>query len=806
MMIRKKIIWSLYFMAGIAGTQLSAQEKLYSNAFELNDVRLLDSPFKHATDLNTEILLQYDVDRLLAPFLKQAGLPAKAESFPNWVDLDGHVGGHYLSALAIHYATTGNPELKKRMDYFLSELKRCQETFGDGYVGGVPGGETLWKDLREGNPHVVWNYWVPWYNLHKTYAGLRDAWAYGKVEDAKQMFLDLCDWGITLVSSLNDEQMEAMLANEFGGMNEVYADAYHITGDEKYLVAAKRFAHKEIFESMATEIDNLDNKHANTQVPKAVGYQRVAELSGDAEYITASEYFWDRVANHRSLSLGGNSRREHFPSVADAISYTEEKEGPETCNTNNMLKLTEGLFRMNPEARYADFYERALYNHILSSQHPEHGGYVYFTSARPRHYRVYSAPNEAMWCCVGTGMENHGKYGEFIYSHHQDSLYVNLFIASELEWKEKDVVITQQTTFPEEEGSKLTIQVDKPTSFKLMVRHPGWVAGDEMQVICNGENYAIGSSSSSYVVVDRVWNDGDIVEIKTPMKNTIVEMPNVPSYISVLRGPILLAAKTGTEDLHGLVAGDDRWAHIAAGKLLPLDEAPFSIGSREEIQAKLDHMQAVPGKSLTYTVPGLFEQEQYKNLVFEPFYRIHDSRYLMYWLSMTGEEYEEYRAELTRRERENIELERRTIDVVTPGEQQPEVDHQMKSKNSGSGHAYGEGYREAHGADGFFSYNLLTKGNTDLHLLVRYWGNEGGKRTFDILIDGELLVTENISERWKKEEFVNVEYKVPEKLLKNKDAITVEFRGNTENVAGGVYKVRLVTSPASMQDSENPII
>lgn len=773
------------------GCTTRTDEPLYSNTFHLSDVKLLDGPLKHATDLNTHVLLQYETDRLLAPFLKEAGLTPKGESFPNWVDLDGHVGGHYLSALAIHYAATGNKQCKQRMEYFISELKRCQQAHGNGYVGGVPHGEKIWTEIKNGHPQIVWNYWVPWYNLHKTYAGLRDAWAYGGSKEAKQMFLDLCDWGLTIIEPLDDNQMEAMLANEFGGMNEVYADAYQMTGHSKYLNAATRFSHKEIFDSMAARTDNLDNKHANTQVPKAVGYQRVAELSGDTAYITASEFFWETVANNRSLSFGGNSRREHFPTKADCHSYTEEKEGPETCNTHNLLKLTEGLFRMNPDAKYIDFYERAMFNHILSSQHPEHGGYVYFTSARPRHYRVYSAPNEAMWCCVGTGMENHGKYGELIYSHRGDSLFVNLFVASELTWRDKGVVLTQHTAFPDEEGSTLTINVDAPVKFKLLVRCPWWISAD-MQVVCNGENYAVGSSPSSYIEIERTWINGDVVTIKTPMKNTIEEMPNVPTYISVLRGPILLAAKTGTEDLRGLVAGDDRWAHIASGKLLPITEAPFSIGHREEIQTKLDKMKPVEGKSLTFTIPGLFNQSAYNDLVFEPFFRVHDSRYLMYWMSMTEQEYKEYNKKMALIEQEKMILEERTVDMVTPGEQQPEVDHQMKSFNSNSGHAFEEGFRKAQGNDGYFSYNLLTKGRNDLSLMVRYWGNENGNRTFDILINDQLLVTENISRKWQKDDFVNVEYKIPSGLLKGKTSVTVTFKSKTDNVAGGVFKVRLV--------------
>ena len=417
----------------------NAQDKLYPNTFPIENVKLLDGPFAHACQLNTEVLLQYDTDRLLAPYLKEAGLSPKGESFPNWIGLDGHVGGHYLSALAVHYAATGNKECKQRMDYMIAELKKCQEANGDGYLGGVPEGKAVFEEIKKGNVEVVWKSWVPWYNIHKIYAGLKDAWLYGNSQEAKQMFLDLCDWGLDVIAPLNEQQMESMLNNEFGGMNEVYADAYQITKDSKYLEAAKRFSHHLLLDSMAQGVDNLDNMHANTQVPKVVGYQRVAELDNSENELRAAEFFWNQVVNHRSLSFGGNSRREHFPEADDCYSYVEEREGPESCNTYNMLKLTEGLFRMNPQANYADYYERALFNHILSTQHPEHGGYVYFTPARPSHYRVYSAPNCAMWCCVGTGMENHGKYGEFIYTHSSDSLLVNLFIPSQVDWKNKDV-------------------------------------------------------------------------------------------------------------------------------------------------------------------------------------------------------------------------------------------------------------------------------------------------------------------------------------------------------------------------------
>lgn len=794
----KKYILTVCCLLGVlAGIQ--AQDKLYPNTFGLNRVKLLEGPFKQACDLNVKTLKQYDTDRLLAPYLKEAGLPSKAEGFSNWEGLDGHVGGHYLSALAIHYAATGDAECRQRMDYMVSELKRCQEAHGNGYIGGVPDGERLWKEIQQGNVGLIWKYWVPWYNLHKTYAGLRDAWAYGGNEEARQMFLDLCDWGLTVIAPLSDEQMEQMLENEFGGMDEVYADAYEMTGDVKYLDAAKRFSHHWLLDSMAAGIDNLDNKHANTQVPKVVGYQRIAELSarsGHTEdaalYRKASEFFWQTVVETRSLALGGNSRREHFAPAEDCLSYVYDREGPESCNTNNMLKLTEGLFRLNPEARYADYYERAVLNHILSTQHPEHGGYVYFTPARPAHYRVYSAPNSAMWCCVGTGMENHGKYGELIYTHTENELYVNLFIASELDWAERGVRIIQETKFPDEESVRLTIRTEKPMKFKLLIRHPHWCRTGAMQAVLNGQDYAAASVSSSYIEIERIWKDGDKVQLELPMSVSVEELPNVPQYIAILRGPVLLGARMGTEELDGLVAGDDRWGHIAHGPLVSLFNTPVLVGKRDEIIAKLEQMQPVSGKPLCYTVPGLFE-EKYASLVLEPFFRLHDCRYMMYWLSMTPEEYADYRQTVEETEQRKLLLDRRTVDAVAPGEQQPEADHLMKQENSSTGYFENEAWRDARDG-GYFEYTLNTGGLKELTLLVRYWGNEttDPARAFDILVDGEVLVEENISGRWNRQEHVDVEYPLPATMTDGKETITVTFRSRTGTVAGGIFNVRIL--------------
>ena len=782
-----------------ASTMVNAQDKLYPNTFPLSAVTLLDGPFKHAQDLNVQTLLKYNTDRLLAPYRKEAGLSAKALAYGNWESdgLGGHIGGHYLTAMAIHYAATGNAVLKQRMDYMVSELKTCQDAmsakfpaWGVGYCGGVPNSASIWPVVKTANMSPIWSSWVPWYNLHKTYAGLRDAWLYGGNADARTVFLKFCDWAVNLTSGLTDAKMEEMLGNEHGGMNEVLADAYQMTGQLKYLTAAKRFSHKMLYNSMSKMVDNLDNIHANTQVPKAVGFERIGEVSGDAGYLKAGKFFWETVTGNRSLASGGNSRQEFFPTASACIDYINVVEGPETCNTNNMLKLTEVLFRLNPLAKYADYYERALYNHILSSQHPDHGGYVYFTPARPQHYRVYSAPEKAMWCCVGTGMENHGKYGEFIYSHKNDSLFVNLFIASTLNWADKTVKIKQETTFPYEEKTKLTITEANNSTFSLLIRYPSWVSAGQLKILINSENIAITQTPQSYVELKRNWNTGDVVEVQLPMHNKVEELPNVPSYVAFLHGPILLGAKTGKTDLAGLVADDGRWGHIAGGTRLSLTDAPTLVDDNRATIA--DKLVPEVGKSFKFKFVGIqYPLNGADTLELEPFFTIHDSRYMMYWMNPTRAQYQSVIDSLKAIETAKLLLDNRTLDYVQPGQQQPEADHALLSSNSFSGTHLNEFWRDARDG-GYFGYRLATKGLKNLSLFVRYWGNDGGSRTFDIYIDDTKFVTENISGKWNVNDFKNVEYLIPDSLVAGKTYIRVKFQARAGNVAGGAFFIRLL--------------
>ncbi len=792
--MKKQLMIALLSIAPALG--VVAQDKLYKDEFPLGDITLLDGPLKHARDLNVQVLLKYDCDRMLAPYRKEAGLQPRKPSYPNWDGLDGHVGGHYLSALAIN-AATGNEECRKRMEYMISELQlvldannQRPEAWCHNYIGGVPNSAKMWTAFSKGDFGPYFGTWAPFYNIHKMYAGLRDAWLYCGNEQAKNLFLKFCDWAVDITRDLNDEQMEKMLGNEHGGMNEVLADAYAITGEQKYLDCARRFSHRMLLVPLENGKDCLDNMHANTQIPKVIGYQRIAELAHDVQYHNASEYFWEIVTRQRSLALGGNSRREHFPTKENCIDYINDIDGPESCNTYNMLKLTEDLNRVKPNGMYGDFYETAMFNHILSAQHPQHGGYVYFTSARPRHYRNYSAPNEAMWCCVGTGMEDHGKYGQFVWTHDKgvkaedDALYVNLFVASELNWKDRKMVIRQQTAFPYAETSVVEVAKGKGT-FILKVRKPSWCENFTVKGVgFDADSY----EENGFVCMKRKWKKGDQVKISMPMHAYIKPMINVPQYVAIMYGPILLGMKTGTEDMRSLIADDSRFGQYAGGKKLALDEAPILLPKHLDDIAK--NLKPVPGKPLHFKLATHMENTIDGEL--QPFFEIHDSRYMMYWLALGENDYKAYMQKLADEEKARQALEARTVDKVNPGEQQPETEHRMETDDSNKGNTEGIFFRDA--KDGhYFSYLMQTKGETNLSLQLKFWGQDEWRTSeFDIYVNDKLLCSVNNSHRWRTTQFKTVDYAIPSEFVKGKKEIRVKFVAHKGKQVGQIYGVRLV--------------
>ena len=776
-----KMVGTLLF-ATISMTTALAQTTPKVEYFGISDVRLTRSAFKHAEDMDIQYLLALNPDRLLAPYLKGAGLPPKADNYTNWENtgLDGHIGGHYLSALSFMYAATGNEEIGRRLDYVLSELKRCQDTAGDGYLCGVPDGRKMWKEIEQGNVRAATfglnDRWVPLYNIHKIYAGLRDAYLVAHREEAKDMLVKLTDWMERTTANLTDAQMQDMLRSEHGGLNETFADVAAITGDKRYLTLAHRFSHDIILNPLLKQEDKLTGIHANTQIPKVIGFKRIADIEKNDDWSKAADFFWHTVVNNRSITIGGNSVYEHFHPADNFEPMRTSEQGPETCNTYNMLRLTKMLYATSADAKYMDYYERALFNHILSTQDPVQGGFVYFTPMRSGHYRVYSQPQTSFWCCVGSGLENHARYGEMIYAHKgNDQLYVNLFIPSTLEWG--DINIEQSTSFPDEEGTSVivTSKKGKNKKFTLNIRVPEWVNEGELSLTINGKTEKV-NIADGYVKVNRSWKDGDKLHISMPMHLRAIDMPDNSHNYSFLYGPIVLASRMGTQRQDGMFADDSRGGHIAQGPRLPLQNMPVVVGSTEDI---LSHITKTDGK-MEFTLKGV-SPENYEGMKLEPFYRIHESRYMVYWPVLSASEVAKRQEEVARQESIAQALEARTADKVTCGEQQPESDHFVKMEWSGTGNDGGVQWRETRQ---WFSYRMKTNGRkvTAVRIAFRPENNR----------DARVLINDTEIGLFSTADNGVIEIPVKADLIDKAETLTLKIAKGNKDITPHIYEVRLI--------------
>ena len=594
--------------------------------FPMPDVRLLDGPFRDAMLRDQEYLLALDPDRLLHNFRVNVGLPSSAKPLGGWEEphcqLRGHSLGHYLSALSLMYASTGDAQFKQRADYIVAELARCQSNspaagFHEGYLSAFP--ESFIDRVEQGQ-----EVWAPWYTLHKIMAGLLDANQHCGNARALMVLTNLANWVKFRVDRLPPEQMQKSLDVEHGGMNEVLANLCAVTGNTNYLQLAKAFNHQKVFTPLAHGEDKLDGLHANTQIPKIIGATREYELTGDSRFLTVAQTFWDAVAVDRSYVIGGDSDHEHFFPTNNFAEHLST-DTCETCNTYNMLKLTRELFALKPSAAKMDFYERALYNHILASQDPETGMFVYLMSLKPGHFKTYSTPEDSFWCCVGTGMENHSKYGDTIYFHGADSLYVNLFIASVLSWPEKNLVVRQETQFPERDFTVLTIKAKQSVGFELKIRHPAW-ATSGLSVSVNGKKQPEDSTPGGYFTLRREWHDGDKIAIRFPMALHAEPLPGTTNTVAILYGPIVLAGEMGTNGMPNPIA-----ARQTEYSKLPAPDAPVFVTDGGQW---LQQVEPVAGQPLTFRTHGL---GQPRDVTLIPFYRMHRERYSVYWklLSVT---------------------------------------------------------------------------------------------------------------------------------------------------------------------------
>lgn len=744
--------------------------------FRLDQVRLLDGTFKDAQDIAVQYLLSLEPDRFLANFRKEAGLEPKAKQYGGWESqgVSGHNGGHYLSACAQAYAATGDKRFLDRVNYMVSELAKCQKANGNGYVAAIPGGKKIYAEVEAGDIRSAGfdlnGGWVPNYTMHKVFAGLRDAYRLCDSKQALDVARQLADWFERVHSALTEDQMQRIMAAEFGGLNETFADLYADTGEVRYLNLAGRFHHKAIIDPLSKQQDILPGKHANTQIPKLIGHARLYEITGKAEDRAAAEFFWDRVVNHHSYITGGHCDHEHFGDP-DKLNDRLSDDTTETCNVYNMLKLTTHVFGWEPTEAKAAFYERALLNHIRGTQHPD-GRVIYNLTLRQGGTKNYQSLFDSFTCCVGTGMENHVRYGEGIYFHDEKGVWINLFIPSELSWAERGLKLRQETSWPYGEKSTIRIIEMKDTNLVFRLRYPQW-AREGFNVRWNRRFLRGTSVPGSLFTLKGDFKAGDKLEIEFPMSLRTESMPDNPKRLGVFYGPVLLAANLGPFDDPKASAPDFVPVLVTEGK----DPGSW--------------LRPVPGSALTFQTVGVGKPRE---VSLEPFFAMHDRRYTVFFDTFTAPEWKQREARLLAEREREAKLAARTVDELRVGEQQPEKDHNLLGENTSTGTFNGRKWR--HAVDGgWFSFDLKVEAGKTNELVLTYWGGENGNRSFDVLVENTRVGTQKLlmNEPGK---FFEVTYSIPPSLLAGKSLINVRLQAHPAAWAGGLYGARVLRAEA----------
>ncbi|HRR83051.1 MAG TPA: glycoside hydrolase family 127 protein [Planctomycetota bacterium] len=746
---------------------------LRARPFDLKQVRLLEGPFRDAQERCRKYLHELDSDRLLHTWRLNAGLPSSAKPLGGWeapnCELRGHSLGHYLSGCALMYASTGDEALKAKADALVAELAKCQKALGaSGYLSAFP--ESFIDRVEDCKP-----VWAPYYTLHKVWAGLLDMHRHGGNAQALEVATRMAAWLKARLDKVDDARMERILNHtEQGGMNEALANLYAATGDPAHLALARRFDEKHYTEPLARGEDRLKGEHANSFIPNMIGSARQHELTGNPRDRQIAEFFWNQVVGARSYCTGGTSNNEHWQGDPHQLAHQLGDCTQETCCTYNMLKLTRHLFEWEPQAKYADYYERALLNSILATQDPATGMMMYFVPLAPGRWKTFNLPNDAFWCCTGTGFENHAKYGDSIYFHDEAGIWVNLFIASELHWPEKGIRLRQETRFPEQEGTTLIVRTEKPVTLALRIRVPYWAAKG-VRVGVNGppRPLSLEPAPPSYFVVERTWSDGDKLEVSLPMSLHAAPMPDDKTLVAFMCGPLVLAGKLGGGELiKDLTYTGQNWYRFPADKIAP---APPLLTESDDATTLL---KPAEGQPLTFRTAG-----QAQDVTLIPYHKLFGERYAVYWRVYRKGSPEHRRA--LAEEEARRQQQARIVDEVKIGDAESEKAHRLQGERTASGTAFGRNWR--HATDGgWFSYDLKVLPDAPLALACTWWGDEAGNRKFDILIEGTRLATVTLLHN-KPGQFFEEEYPLPADLTRGKQAVTVRLQAHAGHIAGGIF-------------------
>jgi DUF1680 family protein len=770
--------------------ELESSKTIKLNPLPLNLVRLPGGPHNAAQDADAKYLLELQPDRMLAFLRQRAGLKPKAEGYGGWDgpgrNLTGHIAGHYLSAVSLMWAATGDVRFKERANYMVEQLKEIQAAQGDGYIGALLDGQGVdgkqrFVDLSNGvirsGGFDLNGLWSPWYVEHKLFAGLRDAYRYTDNASALQVEVKFGGWVEKILSKLNDDQLQRMLATEFGGMNEVLAELYADTGDEHWLALADKFHQKSTLDALSEDTDVLSHTHGNTQVPKVYGALVRYVYTGNQADAEAAKFFWDRVVNHYSFVTGGHGKNEYL-GEPDKLSDMVDGRTAETCNVYNMLKMTRTLFSVAPDIRYADFHERALFNHILASQDPRDGTTSYMLPVGRGVQHEYQRMFEDFTCCVGTSMESHALHGAGIYYYKSsEEFWIGLYAPSIASWDSAGVEVEMTSDFPIGSSASVKIRTKTPKEFTLALRRPYW-AGDGFSVKVNSQSLKDLPPADSYVRITRVWRQGDVVDLTLPKVLRKEPLPDNPSRMAFMWGPLVLAGDLGPE-----VRGDDGDEGEEGKPRAP--SAPPIVAGNETLEQWL---KPEPGKPGWFKTTGVGLSQ---DIEFAPFYELPRRKYAVYWDVFTTEEWSKRSTEYKAEQQKQQEIQAATIAFAQPGEMQSERDFNEQGDDSAP-----LLWRSRHGrtGKGWFSFDMPVENSRPIALWVTYGGEGRRKSTFDILIDGKKIGDYVALPRSPEQEahFVDADYAIPAELIGEKRKVTVRFQATDGNEIRGVFGVRTI--------------